>query len=172
LSHLRNLLVAATQAFSPHPVLPWAGSDQSPRNLRHPGVEALHDDAFGLADEIAASQRAAKLFTPPHAVSGNCRMGSQHVADFLGGSAEGVRALGVDIERALPSEVKSRNDRTGRIGVCAARRAGSEANFGQRFSFPSPLGTVRLVCVTRAKPLAALNRRERCSHNAFRNPRP
>jgi hypothetical protein len=46
------------------------------------------------------------------------------------------------------------------------------ATFRQRFSFLTRLGTVRLVCVTRAKPLTSLNHRERCSHNAFRSRRP
>jgi hypothetical protein len=46
------------------------------------------------------------------------------------------------------------------------------ASFRQRFSFLGRLGTVRLVCVTRAKPLTSANHREWCSHNVFRSRRP
>jgi hypothetical protein len=46
------------------------------------------------------------------------------------------------------------------------------ANCRQRFSFLGRLGTVRLVCVTRARPVTPANHREWCWHNVFRRRRP
>ena len=100
-------------------------------------------------------------------------MGSQHVADFLGGSAEDIPALAVDVEcaqRGVTQRVASVPESSlYKSGV--ADDSASWANFSQRFSFLGRLGTVRLVCVTRAKPLTLLNPRERCARNAFRNRR-